>query len=162
MADPMPWVASEPVAQELGGRDGMRGSCFSGDFVALAEGDLGGQSSGKEGDTQKITKIRYLLVDGDVLSSLQWLEDVAAARRSLPLAELLEVHTKATEALDVTAGTRRSRRGTKRDSLRGARLWRTARLFLAATSRGSRTLSLGSRMSHLIGNRHLIRGAASS
>ena len=51
LADPAPGAAYEPVALELGGRDGMRGSCFSGDFAALEEGGLRGQPSGKEGDT---------------------------------------------------------------------------------------------------------------
>ena len=51
-----------------------------------------------------MTQIRYLHVDSDALLSLQRSEDAAAARGSLPIVELLEVHTKATEALDVTAG----------------------------------------------------------
>ena len=114
-AAPTPWAAPEPAALELGGCDGTSGTCFLGDFTTMAEGVLRGQSSGKEDGTQKITKIRYLLVDADVLSSLQRPEDTADARRSFPLAELLEVHAKSTEALNVAASL-----GHSGEVLRGA------------------------------------------
>ena len=70
--------------------------------------------------------IRYLRINGDVLSSLQRPEDIAAARGSFPLAELLEVHTKTTETLDVMASARRGRRRAWKDVFRGARLRQTA------------------------------------
>ena len=66
----------------------------------------------------KATVMRYLRVNSDELPSLQRPKDLAAGGGSLPLAELLEVHTKVTEALDVTASARRSRRRLKRDGLR--------------------------------------------
>ena len=70
--------------------------------MALAEGVL--KSRRQEGKQQSRNhKVQYLLVDGDVLSSLQWPEGTATARRSFPLAEFLEVHTKPTEALNVAA-----------------------------------------------------------
>ena len=96
------------------------GDCFSGDSTALAEGVL--KSQRQEGKQQSRNhKVQYLLVDGDVLSSLQRPEDTAAARRSFPLAELLEVHAKPTEALDVAASAGRGRGRAWRDNFRGAR-----------------------------------------
>ena len=71
---------------------------------------------------QEAMTIRHLRVNGDVLSSLQRPEDIAAARGSFPLAELLKVHAKPTEALNMAASARRGQRRAWRDNFRGARL----------------------------------------
>ena len=59
--------------------------CFSEGSTALAEGVL--KSQRQEGKQQsRNRKVQYLLVDGEVLPTLQWPEDTAAARRPFPLA----------------------------------------------------------------------------
>ena len=95
-------------ALEAGGRVKEEGGRFSGDSAALVEGTLKDRRQEMKNSTQGATTIRYLHVNGDVLPPLQRSKDATAARGSLPLAELLEVHAKPTEALDVTVGARQS------------------------------------------------------
>ena len=99
----------------------------------------------KERGTQKITKIRYLLVNDDILPLFQRPEGAAAAARGpLSLAEFYEVHAQPAEALDMEADTRRGLRSARRGSLRSAGLRRASRLCLAVNCRGLRSPGRGS------------------